>query len=130
MTDDLDICACGDYRGQHAGGTGACSMPDDLTHGMQPCTAFRLAWARGTEEWVKVTCGRIWKEPRRLTCAHCRVTFVPVRSEGEAMADYVEAFPASFAARVPIQVVCDDCWQQLIKLQSPAQFEQEQREKN
>lgn len=38
-----DVCECGDYRRQHEGGTGKCHMPDDMCHGMMPCTAFVLA---------------------------------------------------------------------------------------
>jgi len=41
-TNDLDECACGDYRRDHVNGTGRCKMPDDLTHGFQPCLRFRL----------------------------------------------------------------------------------------
>lgn len=39
-----DECECGDYREVHAGGTGRCCMPDDLTHGNTPCLSFRLAF--------------------------------------------------------------------------------------
>jgi hypothetical protein len=38
----LDVCQCGDYRRDHENGTGRCKMPDDLTHGFQPCLVFRL----------------------------------------------------------------------------------------
>ena len=37
-----DICDCGDYRHQHDGGTGKCTMPNDLCHGFEPCLAFQL----------------------------------------------------------------------------------------
>jgi len=39
---DFDSCACGDYRHQHVRGEGRCTMPNDITHGFRPCTAFRL----------------------------------------------------------------------------------------
>lgn len=38
-----DVCECGDYRRFHIGGTGRCTMPDDLCHGFTPCTEFRLS---------------------------------------------------------------------------------------
>ena len=40
----FDECECGDYRLNHEGEnhTGRCSLPDDLTHGFQPCRYFRL----------------------------------------------------------------------------------------
>ena len=40
MTDPLDVCVCGDYRRQHANGTGRCLLGDLCTpHG---CGQFRL----------------------------------------------------------------------------------------
>lgn len=39
----FDTCECGDYRHQHKGGSGRCRMPDDATHGFEPCLAFKLA---------------------------------------------------------------------------------------
>lgn len=44
----LDTCYCGDARRDHVDGTGRCLMPDDLTHGFQPCTRFRLVEAYKT----------------------------------------------------------------------------------
>ena len=40
----FDTCMCGDYRKDHAGGTGACihNKPRDMTHGYKDCTEFRL----------------------------------------------------------------------------------------
>ncbi len=47
---DFDTCACGDYRKDHKGGTGACihNKPGDLTHGFEDCNEFRLS-RRATE---------------------------------------------------------------------------------
>jgi hypothetical protein len=42
---DFDTCTCGDYRRDHKDGTGRCCMPDDLTHGFEPCLSFRLVKA-------------------------------------------------------------------------------------
>lgn len=41
---DFDGCECGDYRRDHDGlhGAGRCRMKDDLTHGFEPCLAFKL----------------------------------------------------------------------------------------
>ena len=38
----IDLCECGDYRRDHDGGAGRCRMLNNITHGMQPCRAFRL----------------------------------------------------------------------------------------
>lgn len=40
-----DQCECGDYRKDHVDGVGPCKYnnPNDLTHGMEDCVAFRLA---------------------------------------------------------------------------------------
>ena len=40
MTDPLDVCACGDYRRQHASGTGRCLLGDLCTP--YGCRQFRL----------------------------------------------------------------------------------------
>lgn len=37
-----DICACGDYRRDHEGGTGPCTFPADNVAGHEPCRGFRL----------------------------------------------------------------------------------------
>lgn len=37
------IGTSGDYRADHAGGTGACTLPADPVEGFRPCRAFRLA---------------------------------------------------------------------------------------
>lgn len=39
----LDECECGDYRRDHVGGRGACSMPNNMSHGFQRCERFRLS---------------------------------------------------------------------------------------
>lgn len=41
----LDECDCGDYRRDHANGTGRCKMPDGLCHGFKPCFKFILSRA-------------------------------------------------------------------------------------
>lgn len=38
-----DICTCGDYRRDHEGGAGACTLPADRVEGFEPCRRFRLA---------------------------------------------------------------------------------------
>lgn len=38
-----EICVCGDYRSDHVDGTGRCRMPNDMTHGFEPCREFRSA---------------------------------------------------------------------------------------
>lgn len=38
-----DICACGDYRRDHDGGTGPCTFPADRVAGHEPCRRFQLA---------------------------------------------------------------------------------------
>lgn len=40
---ELDICECGDYRRDHVDGIGECRMPNDLSHGFQKCSRFRLS---------------------------------------------------------------------------------------
>jgi hypothetical protein len=40
-----DICTCGDYRRDHEGGTGRCTLPADAVHGFRACTRFQLATA-------------------------------------------------------------------------------------
>jgi hypothetical protein len=40
---DLDICQCGDWRLDHEYGVGRCQMPNDLSHGMEPCRAFTFS---------------------------------------------------------------------------------------
>lgn len=40
-----DICQCGDYRRDHEGGTGRCTLPPDQVPGFRPCMRFRLAVA-------------------------------------------------------------------------------------
>ncbi len=39
-----DTCECGDYRGDHRGERhqGSCTMPNDMTHGFEPCRRFTL----------------------------------------------------------------------------------------
>ena len=50
---DFDQCECGDYRHQHRDGTGACTLPNDLSHGFKPCSCFRLAeTASELPEWA------------------------------------------------------------------------------
>lgn len=39
---DFDVCECGDYRQDHDPVTGRCKMPDNMSHGMEPCLGFRL----------------------------------------------------------------------------------------
>lgn len=41
---EFDACECGDYRRDHDGlhGAGRCRLANDLTHGFEPCTSFRL----------------------------------------------------------------------------------------
>ena len=39
----FDICQCGDYRRDHEGGTGACTLPEDTVEGFRPCRRFRLS---------------------------------------------------------------------------------------
>ncbi|WP_305096438.1 hypothetical protein [Croceibacterium aestuarii] len=41
----FDICECGDYRHDHEGGEGACTLPPDTMPGFKPCRRFRLALA-------------------------------------------------------------------------------------
>lgn len=51
-----DECECGDYRKDHADGAGRCCMPNDLTHGFQTCSRFRLAFTAegpGSREAVR-----------------------------------------------------------------------------
>lgn len=37
---DLLDCKCGDHKRQHENGVGRCRMPDNLTHGVQPCERY------------------------------------------------------------------------------------------
>jgi hypothetical protein len=37
-----DICKCGDYRRDHEGGIGRCTLPADTMPGFRPCVRFRL----------------------------------------------------------------------------------------
>ncbi len=69
-------CFCGDFKRNHAGGYGACGMPDDLSHGFEECKTYRprhdgidwviyggesgpgarpndVAWARATRDACK-----------------------------------------------------------------------------
>jgi hypothetical protein len=42
----FDICTCGDYRRDHEGGTGRCTLPDATAPAdFRPCVRFRLAMA-------------------------------------------------------------------------------------
>jgi hypothetical protein len=43
MSSPYDICECGDYRRDHDGGTGACTLPADTVPGFVPCRRFALA---------------------------------------------------------------------------------------
>ncbi len=40
----FDECYCGDYRGDHRGKLhqGGCTLPNDMTHGFEPCRRFTL----------------------------------------------------------------------------------------
>jgi hypothetical protein len=40
-----DICACGDYRSDHEGGTGASRFAPELMPGVEQCRRFRLSMA-------------------------------------------------------------------------------------
>lgn len=53
---ELDICECGDYRRDHVDGSGRCKMPDDLTHGFEPCLEFKLGYEYGSVNWLRI-CG-------------------------------------------------------------------------
>jgi hypothetical protein len=45
----FDICTCGDYRRDHEGGTGRCTLPADPVPDYQPCRRFRLSLASQAE---------------------------------------------------------------------------------
>jgi len=56
MAHDLDVCACGHWRKEHAGGSGRCRHP----HLRPGCRGFRLAATR-----AEISEG--WAEWRRLS---------------------------------------------------------------
>jgi hypothetical protein len=49
MSSPFDICQCGDYRRDHEGGVGACTLPADPVPEFTPCRRFRLELASKAE---------------------------------------------------------------------------------
>ena len=50
-----------------------------------------------------------------FTCAMCNETFTKARSDEEALAETAEIFGAE-SLNEPLDVVCDDCWRQMMGL--------------
>jgi hypothetical protein len=62
---------------------------------------------------------------KEYQCALCRGVFEEGQSEEECMAEYEAAFPASAAAGVPFDVVCDDCYRKMTGELPPKEWEAE-----
>ena len=58
----------------------------------------------------------------RFSCSLCGGVFEKGRSDEEAMAEYAEMFPGD--DEEPTDLVCDDCWQDMIGIHPPPGMQQ------